>query len=40
MDWFDDYPEDWYDPDSGLDELEDTAQTRQIGPHGGEPGTE
>ncbi len=32
MDWFDAYPEDWYDGDSDLDELEDTAQTRQIGP--------
>jgi hypothetical protein len=29
-----DYPEDWYDEDSDLDELEDTPQTRQIGPGG------
>ncbi len=32
IDWFDVYPERWYDEGSDLDELEDTAQTRQIGP--------
>ncbi len=32
IDWFDVYPERWYDEDSDLDELEDAPQTRQIGP--------